>query len=80
MGVPEMMCSVSDSKVLFRRYSMTYLVVARDVAEFTQGSLVAVGHISTSAKEYQCAGILRQRAPEHFYAALLLAGRNGEEM
>lgn len=68
------------SKVFFRRYSMTYLVVASNVAEFTKGSLVAVGHISTSAKEYQCTGILRQWAPEHFDAVLLLAGRNGEEI
>lgn len=36
----------------------TYLVAASGVVEFTEGGLVAVGHVSTAAEEHQSAGIV----------------------
>lgn len=56
-------------------WSDTYLVVSRCVAELAEGGLVAVWHVGPAAEEYQSTGVVRQGAPKHFNAALLLAGK-----
>lgn len=40
------------------RRSETYLVVSRWVAEFAEGSLVAVRHVRPATEEYQSTGII----------------------
>lgn len=50
----------------------TNLVVSSSVVQFAEGGLVAVGHVSTPAEKHQSTGSVRQGAPEHLNAALLL--------
>lgn len=47
-----MIYGLAESRSLFRRLLKTYLVAASGVVEFTEGSLVAVGHVITATEEY----------------------------
>lgn len=54
---PEMIDGLPESRRLFRRVLKTHLVAASGVVEFSEGSLVAEGHVITATEEHQCAGI-----------------------
>lgn len=49
---PETIYILPESRSLFRRLLKTYLIAASGVVEFTEGSLVAVGHVITATEEY----------------------------
>ena len=73
-----MIYCLPECKGLFRLLK-TYLVAAGGEVEFLERGLVTVGHVMTATEEHQCTGIIRQGAPVHVNAALLLAERNDQD-
>lgn len=63
-----------------KRWSESYLVGPRQVAEFAEGSLVAVRHVHPATEEHQSAGTIWQLPPKHFNATFLLKERNHKEI
>lgn len=52
------LCGTPQTRRQPRRLLKTNLVVASGVVELAEGSLVAVGHVSTTTEEYQCTGVV----------------------